>query len=62
MTTSTKKRMVWIGDGSMSGSKVTARDTFTKKGAEMHHLGELQMDGKWVTVQDEVCTRKGAKK
>lgn len=55
-------KMVWLGDGSMSGKKVTARDTFTKKGADLQHLGELQMDGTWVVVQDEVCKRQAVKK
>jgi hypothetical protein len=50
-------RMVFTGDGSMGGKKLTARDTFTKKGAAFHHLGELQIDGKWVVVQDENCQR-----
>lgn len=54
--------MVWLGDGSMGGKKISARDTFTKKGAELQHLGELQMDGKWIVVQDEVCKREASKK
>lgn len=54
--------MVWVGDGSMADKKIVARDTFTKKGAELQHLGELQIDGKWVVVQNEVCTREAAKK
>jgi len=55
-------KMVWLGDGSMGGKKITGRDTFTKKGAELQHLGELQTDGKWVVVQDEVCKRAAPKK
>ena len=55
-------RMVWLGDGSMGGQKISARDTFTKKGAELQHLGEVQMDGKWIVVQDEVCKREVPKK
>lgn len=54
--------MVWLGDGSMGGKKISARDTFTKKGAELQHLGELQMDGKWIVVQDEICKREVSKK
>ncbi|MCK7493468.1 MAG: hypothetical protein MZW92_20395 [Comamonadaceae bacterium] len=54
--------MVWLGDGSMEGKKIAARDTFTSKGADLQHLGELQMDGKWVVVQDEVCKRSAGKK
>jgi hypothetical protein len=55
-------KMVWLGDGSMGGKKISARDTFTKKGTEFHHLGELHMDGTWVVVQDEVCKPQPAKK
>lgn len=55
-------KMVWLGDGSVDGKKVTARDTFVKKGADLHHLGEFQVDGKWVVVQDELCKRSAAKK
>lgn len=50
-------RMVWLGDGMMEGKKIQARDTFTKKGADLAHLGELRIDDKWVVVQDEVCRK-----
>jgi hypothetical protein len=56
------EKMVWLGDGSMDGKKITARDTFTRKGADLQHLGELQMDGKWLVVQDEVCKRLARRK
>ena len=46
----------------MGGKKISARDTFTEKGAELQHLGEVQMDGKWTVVQDEVCKRGAPKK
>jgi hypothetical protein len=48
-------KMIWMGEGSMNGQKLSARDTFTKQGADLKHLGEIEMDGKWVPVQDEVC-------
>jgi hypothetical protein len=54
-------KMVWLGDGTMAGQKIVARDTFTKQGAELQHLGELQLDGKWVVVQDEVCAHAAKK-
>jgi hypothetical protein len=54
--------MVWLGDGSMEGKKIVARDTFTRKGADLQHVGELQQDGKWGIVQDEVCKRSAPKK
>jgi hypothetical protein len=55
-------RMVWLGEASVDGKKVGARDTFTRKGADFQHLGELQLDGKWVVVQDELCKRSAGKK
>ena len=55
-------KMVWLGDGTMAGKAVVARDTFTKKTGEFEHLGELQIDGNWVVVQNEVCKLQAAKK
>jgi hypothetical protein len=55
-------RLVFSGPGSMMGQKIAARDTFTKKGADLAHLGELQMNDKWVVVQDETCKHAAAKK
>jgi hypothetical protein len=56
------EKMVWLGDGSMGDKTIAARDTFTKKGAELQHLGEIRIDDKWVVVQDEVCKKPAAKK
>lgn len=40
------------------GQAVPARDTFTKKSETvMEHLGEMQFDGKWATIDAETCTR-----
>ena len=55
-------KMVWLGEGSMEGKKIASRDTFTRKGAGLQHLGEMHLDGKWVVVQDEVCKRSAGKK
>ncbi|MBL8344954.1 MAG: DUF1579 family protein [Rubrivivax sp.] len=55
-------KMVWQGEGSMDGKKMTSRDTFTRKGTDLHHLGEMQAEGKWVVVQDELCKRSAGKK
>lgn len=55
-------KMVWLGDGVMDGKKLAARDTFTRKGTDLHHFGEHQLDGKWVVVQDELCKRSAGKK
>ena len=46
----------------MGGKKIMARDTITTKGAELRHPGELQVEIKWVVVQDEVCKRQATKK
>jgi hypothetical protein len=41
-------------------------DTFVRlgegalEGADLKHLGEMQMNGTWVTVQDEVCKPQAA--
>ncbi len=55
-------KMVWQGEGSMDGKKMTSRDTFARKGTDLHHLGEMQAEGKWVVVQDELCKRSANKK
>jgi hypothetical protein len=36
---------------------VKARDTFTKNGTKLMHVGEMEMDGKWVKYGQETCTR-----
>jgi hypothetical protein len=36
---------------------VKARDTFTKSGTKLMHVGEMEMDGKWVKYGQETCTR-----
>jgi hypothetical protein len=53
-------RMTWLGEGSMMGKKIEVRDTFTKKGADLQHVGELRIDDKWVVIQDEVCKHTAA--
>jgi hypothetical protein len=32
------------------------------RGGGRQHLGELELDGTWIVVQDEVCKRPAAKK
>lgn len=55
--------MTFEGSGSMGGKKMTVRDIFTKKGAEIGHAGEFQgPDGKWVRTDEETCTKAVAKK
>jgi Protein of unknown function (DUF1579) len=56
----------WMGDTitfegpwHMGAMTATSRDTFTKKGAnEIRHKGELEYEGKWMTLGEETCTRK----
>lgn len=51
-------KMVFTGEGVMNGQKTPARDTFTKKGeTELVHLGEMQMNGQWVSFGDENCKK-----
>jgi hypothetical protein len=56
-------KMVWSGEATMGGQSSGARDTFTKKGNdEVVHMGEMQMNGQWTKIDEETCTRSGAKK
>lgn len=51
--------IVFTGPWHMTSMTTTARDTFRKKGdRQLIHIGELQMDGKWVKYAEETCTRK----
>ncbi|HEX3070573.1 MAG TPA: DUF1579 family protein [Thermoanaerobaculia bacterium] len=55
----------WVGDklvftGPMhgGGETMTSRDTYTKVGdKEMRHEGEMEVKGKWVKLDQEVCKR-----
>jgi hypothetical protein len=52
-------KMVYNGDSHMPGQKpMKGRDTFTRSGTSMKHVWELQMDGKWMTLGEETCTKK----
>lgn len=51
--------MVWTGDGVMGGRKVVVRDTYSAKGNVVTHQGELEMDGKWIVVDEETCKKVG---
>lgn len=58
-----KDVLVWSGHSMMMGKKMPVRDTFTKKGDnELEHRGEAEMDGKWMVLDEETCTKAGAKK
>lgn len=51
--------MVFSGPWHMNGMTASGRDTFTKKGdKQMVHLGEIEMNGTWMKLGEETCTRK----
>ncbi|MDQ3349618.1 MAG: DUF1579 domain-containing protein [Acidobacteriota bacterium] len=50
---------VYEGDSHMGGQTMKSRDTFTKSGAAgMKHMWEAQVNGKWMPVGEETCTKK----
>jgi hypothetical protein len=50
--------LVFEGDSVGGGQTTPARDTFTKKSeTTLEHKGEMQLDGKWVQIDKETCTR-----
>lgn len=49
--------IVFTGPWHMGTMTANARDTFTKTAAGMNHVGEIEMDGKWMTLGRETCTR-----
>ncbi|HEX4964394.1 MAG TPA: hypothetical protein VF173_26490 [Thermoanaerobaculia bacterium] len=51
-------KIVYSGQGLGNGPPTPVRDTFTKTGeASLEHAGEIQMDGKWVAIDHETCTK-----
>jgi hypothetical protein len=52
--------LVYEGTSSGPGAPTSAvRDTFTKKsGSVLEHFSEMQVEGKWVRLDLETCTRK----
>jgi hypothetical protein len=54
-----KDQIVYEGEGHMPGqAAMRSRDTFTRSGASMKHVWEMQMDGKWMVLGEEACTKK----
>ena len=49
--------LVFEGPWHIGGMTAKARDTFTRKGNEITHLGELEHDGKWMKMGQETCTK-----
>jgi hypothetical protein len=55
----------WVGDvltfegpWHIGGMTAKARDTFTKKGADIVHMGELEYNGAWMKLSQETCSKK----
>jgi hypothetical protein len=51
-------KLVFSGDGSMGGQKVSFRETYTKKGdKEMTWTGEMKMGKDWIPVGTDDCKK-----
>lgn len=51
-------KLAFSGESTGSGPATPVRDTFTRTGdGSLEHMGELQMDGKWVAIAHEACKR-----
>ncbi|MES1209457.1 MAG: DUF1579 family protein [Pseudomonadota bacterium] len=51
-------KLVFSGDGSMGGQKVSFRETYTKKGEkEMTWTGEMKMGKDWISVGSDSCKK-----
>lgn len=51
-------KLVYTGESTGSGPATPVRDVFTKTGeASLEHAGEMQVEGKWMTIDRETCTR-----
>lgn len=52
-------KLVFEGQSMMGPGPSAARDTFVKSGDKtLEHTGEMQVEGKWVHMDHEVCTKK----
>ncbi len=50
--------MVFTGTTGSGGQNVPARDTFTQKDTKtLGHAGEIQVEGQWISIDAETCTR-----
>ncbi|MFL5307139.1 MAG: DUF1579 family protein [Polyangia bacterium] len=51
-------KLVFSGDGSMGGQKVSFRETYTKKGEkELTWSGEMKMGKDWIAVGSDSCKK-----
>ena len=52
-------KLTWDGELHAGGGTMKARDVFTKVSAtKVEHKGEAEIDGKWMTMDEETCTKK----
>ena len=50
--------LTWTGPHHFAGKTYKSRDVFTKKAkGGIHHIYEMEMDGKWVKFSEETCHR-----
>ena len=50
--------LVFEGANEGDGKSTPSRETFTRKGPdEVMHSGEMQVDGKWVKLDEETCKK-----
>jgi uncharacterized protein DUF1579 len=51
-------KLVFVGDGSMMGQKISFRETYTKKSdKELVWTGEMKMGKDWISVGSDDCTK-----
>ena len=51
-------KLVYRGEATGGGPATPVRDTFTKTGAaSLEHMGEMQVEGKWMATDHEICAR-----
>ena len=51
--------LAYEGEAHMGGQAMKSRDTFTKSGpTSMKHTWEAEMNGKWMPLGEETCTKK----
>jgi hypothetical protein len=51
-------KMIFSGPSHGGGATMTTRDTFTRVGKnEMRHEGEMEMNGKWMKINQEICKK-----
>ena len=54
----TNDTLVFTGEITIGGRTVPLRDTFVKQGPRAyHHRGEVQVDERWITVDEEELTK-----